>query len=103
MCRQSDVVGQRYTAALASPPDIGSGACELWTLGIGAVCEREKLAVIDSGLVTIARGLGGARRSIVSAEAVRLGRLRHFIRAKREIRLASLRHHSYEPLPVPEG
>src|SRR4030088_2134691 len=56
-CRKSDVVAQRYTAALASPPGIGSGACELWTLGIGAVCEREKLAVIDSGLVTIARGL----------------------------------------------
>ncbi len=84
------IVAQRYTVALASPPDISSCACELGTLSIGAPCECEKLAVIHSGLIMIARDLCGARCPMVSAEAVRLALLRCFILFERENWLAGL-------------
>src|SRR5258708_4040672 len=67
----------------ASPPDISSCACELRALGIGVLCEREQLAVIHRGLVTIAGSLCGARGAIVSAEAVRLALLRCFVLLER--------------------
>ncbi len=84
------IVARRYTVALASPPDISSCACELGTLSIGAPCECEKLAVIHSGLIMIARDLCGARCPMVSAEAVRLALLRCFILFERENWLAGL-------------
>jgi len=70
--------------------------CELWTLSIGVLREREQLTIIYRSLVAITRGLRRACGPIVPTEAVRFALLRCFILFERENWLAVLVQHITE-------